>query len=627
MALNTGTENDTTKPHAGGGMNQGGQTQQPDREIPTNPSAMNFDTSLGFGGRELFTMASNLGSEYINKLAQEMLEAYRGLPNGDRPKVSILDKDVINNLAYSSLVVHMKNEQFVNYYIILLEGTGREPMTADAIIAEVNSAQRPGGQQPFVYTTGDAIDSVLHEEVQAALIAEYGESTNLRPVDAVVVPHTQHETAQIAVRLAAMGFNACRTDAAIATGQLKDFNIVSAKQKSPNTILKLETNMLKQTVNDEVDNPVRSDFIVELNAIDASQQIQSLNLQNSKNTIARVSGFIDAIPEEIQVLTQPGMPTMTNIRLHPHMVITNNAVQTPTPGNMLLGVISSLVMTNQNMWLASVMPSDNRKGVRNIGSLNLLTNLENNQNGIGEALDLTGKKITADESYALIKQMFTLSPIVSYDIESFGSQTFYTSSLAIAAQPGNGAAKIEASREIIDTAKWLTNGNFPSDFPANEIFVNSGIVIPLGRWSDKSGERDIRDVDAAFIATQTQDVGLINKWVLSGLPREASGMDPYITKVDLISKLIPGAVITGKAVRVTFSAKFINTLINAAMGAGLDARYEPEIKFVETNNLAMVGNYMAGAGLDGGASGFAKQQMNNAPLYATPYSTNGATRY
>lgn len=62
------------------------------------------------------------------------------------------------------------------------------------------------------------------------------------------------------------------------------------------------------------------------------------------------------------------------------------------------------------------------------------------------------------------------------------------------------------------------------------------------------------------------------------------------------------------------------------MGAGLDARYEPEIKFVETNNLAMVGNYMSGAGLDAGSAGFAKQQLNNAPMYATPYAT-GPGRY
>ena len=104
-------------------------------------------------------------------------------------------------------------------------------------------------------------------------------------------------------------------------------------------------------------------------------------------------------------------------------------------------------------------------------------------------------------------------------------------------------------------------------------------------------------------------------------------MDPYISKVDLISKLIPGAVITGKAVRVTFSEKFISTLMNAAMGAGLDARYEPEITFMETNNIAMVGNYMAGAGLGGNAAGFAKQQMNNAPMYQTPYAANGFGRY
>ena len=580
---------------------------------------------MGFGLNPMFTMAANNGSEYTNKIAKSITEIYKGLPTGERPKVSILDKEVIPGLAYSSIVVSMSANNIVDYYIIALEATGRSPMTAADIMAEVQSSLMTKGQIPFIYVPGDAIDAVLHEKIRTVLVSEYGEGHTYTSVDGLVVPNVQHEDDQLAVRVASIAFNACKAEKELITGNVRDLNIRVAKQQSPHTILKLESNLLKQTIKDEVDNPIRSDWQMELNAVDTTNNITSLNLQNAKTTLTRSTGFIDAIPQAIQIPTVPGTPPAQAWRLHPHLIISSNSVYATTPGYTLLGLISSLTMINDNMWVAALMPKDNKKALRNVGALNIITNIENNANGIGTVLDLSDKAIKPEEAYATIKNMFSEAPVVSYDIEAYGPQTHYSSIFALASQPGNSSAKWDAAKNIVEAAHWLTDGRFPSDYPLSEIFIGSGIMVPVGKWTDKTGERDIRDIDTAFVATQTQDSEMINKWILSGLPEEKTGLDPFTSKIDIISKLIPNAVISGKAVRVTFTANFISTLIEAAVGAGLNANYEPSIKFVETTSLDVLNQYIGNAGINNQAS-FARQATSTGPTYSTNFSTMGSWR-
>ena len=578
--------------------------------------------SIGFGSRDMFLMSANQGSEYTLNIAKTIIEAYKNIPGTTKPRVSVLDKEVINNLAYSAIVVSIKHNDEVSYFTVLLEATGRKPMKAADIISEINAATKVVGSRPKIFTTDDAIDSVLHQEIKTALVKEYNINT-IMSVDGLVIPTEHGDITIIANNIAAIAYNACAIDALITSGDMKDLNIFDAKTKVPGSVLRLESNMSKTTAISETGAPVRADWKVDLNLVDTTSQVTSLNLQNNKVTLARTAGFVDAIAEEVLTPTLPGHPANVSVRLRPHIVITSDNVNTPTTGYMLLGLISSLVMTNKNMWLAAVMPKDNK---HNVGALNILTNLDNNANRVGSVLDLSGKKTTTDEVYALIKQMFALDPIVSFDVASFGAQTYYTSILATAAQPGNSKSKMNAARELVQVASWLTAGNFPSDYPLNEIFANNGVIVPTGTWADKTGVRDIRDIDLAFIATQTSDVGMLNKWNLSNLPKDSTGLDPYLTKVEIISKIVPDAEISSKAIRVTFSGKFITTLVNSAISAGLDPKYEPEIKFAETNNLAIMGSYLQGAGINNGYS-FAREQAVAGPSYVTAYSGVGQNRW
>jgi hypothetical protein len=620
MGVNSDANNNQ-KPNAGASVGAT-QTAAAVADLKSNMGAkMQTPMGIGFGGRDIYTMSTNQGSEYTMNIGNALLETFKPILTAQRPRVTVIDKEIFTGIAYSTIVISKSDGGVVNYYTLLLEDTGRRPMKAIEITNEVNQAIKTN-TRPFIFTTDDAIDSELMRIIVSALSKEYGENTEFVTVDGLVVHATHEDVATLARRIAPIAFNALNVEAALTSGTTRDLNIREAVGRSGESMLKIESNMGNPVSRDESGRPVRTDWRIELLRVNTQQQFHSLNADTGRQTLAAVSGYIDAIPDNVQTQV-PGMPMVSQLRLKPHIVITSDAVAMPTTGFALLGLIAGMVMTQKNMWMAALTPRNDRTP----GVLNMITNLEGNPNGIGAVLDLTSKKNTTDEIYGIIGQMFSLAPVVSLDIPSFGPQTSYLSIFSQAAQPGNNENKTAAAKELIAAANWLTDGNFPSDFPIGNIFATSGVVVPTGVWADKSGERDIRDVDLAFVCAKNGDTAVMNKYVYSSLPRDLNGgSDPFINRVDVISRIMPDAEIAGKAIRVTFTADFITTLANAATAAGLDVRYEPEIVFTENTNIGLVGQHYQNTGITN-ASGFARQNISAGPNFGTGYSNMGFGRY
>lgn len=580
----------------------------------TQDTFTGLESTIGLGD-QLFLMSSGLGSEYTLSLGNAVKEVYKNIP-GQKPRVSILDRDTITNLAYSAIVISTKSNNSVNYYTIILEATGRQPMKAGEVIAELNTTRTPG-TRPMIFTIDDAYDGILMGVIEDTLAKEYG-SVDMTSVDGMVVYRNSGDVTAIAAKVAALGYNATLIETMLANGEVKDLNIAQHRQAIANGAVRITSDMSRTTMVDEVGAPVRADFKIELGLADLSGQSSSINAGTSRKVLARVSGFVDAIPEEIPVPTQPNQPPATIVRMHPHIIITSDAVATPSPGYMLLGLIAGTVMVNNNMWLGCVTPHNKN----DTGALNLHTNLDGNRT----VLELGSKKTTPEEMYGILTQMYSLAPIISFDVPSFGPQTFFTSILSAAASPAANKTKESALRRLVQIAVRLTDGAFPSDFPINEIFVNSGVVVPCGVWADKTGERDIRDIDMSFIASQTHDIGMMNQWAVSNLPREVSGRDPFLLKTEIISRIVPDAEIRGKAIRVTFTSKFIATMINAMRSAGLEPRYEAAVVFNEQSSIANIGSYYAQGGM-GNIGGFQRFQQNTGNNWASGYSNMGYSRY
>lgn len=624
MGINDGKEQAKGQqqvPNVNGGV--GGPTQQSNggNAVSGRVAAIGFSLSAS----SLPILNTSKGSEYTTQFASFLQEAYdKDINNKNKqPKITVLDNAIKQRIAYSVVVVSMLLNARVNYFTILLESTGRGPMRANAIAAEIKTAEKIQNSKDIrIYTADDAIDGVLHNEIRAALAEQYGDM-EMVPVDGVVIPTKAVIAYDFCRNIATIGYNACFLDYMLSSGNLKDINIADAKKEAGQTFLRIESNMSRTQLKNLVGDPIRSDFAIKLIEAPVNQQFQSLNLGESPSDLVITTGYVDAIPTPVALPTMPGQAPVTVLRMMPNIVLTSVFPLVGTLGYAMLGLVSSLVMTNQNMWLAGVLPKDKH----NTGALNIFTNLENNPNGVGAVLELAGKERTNDETYAVLKQMFLNEVAVSMDVPSFGPETTYLSVFAVAAQQTNQQARAGASAEIIRTANELTNGIFPIDFPVNEIFIGKGVNVPTGTWADKTGERDIRDVDLTFILAQTGDIALANDWAFSNTPKDINGKDPYVEKTKVIASVIPDAEITRKSIRVTFTPKFIKTLADASTAAGLDARYEPEIIFAATTNYDIMNSYFGAAGISN-AAGFAKQQMNgNQGFNYNPYGAMGYGRY
>lgn len=548
--------------------------------------------SLGFGSG-LHLMASGNGAEYTSTIGKYMQELYAQLP--DKPKVHVLDRERITNLNYSCIVVSLPNKNGeVCYHITLLSSTGLEVLKASDIVAEARRVMRDANSQARIYTPSDAINSRLNDVVLRELSAVYKDAAYI-PCDGTVIPATGLVTEEVAKRAAVIAYNAVKAEAMLSGGEIADLNVRDALQMSRENGrrgLRLEYNMYPTTVLDIVGKPARQDFKVDLVEI-AQETFFEMNADTTKRLLS-VGGFVDAIYEDIPMQQfQPSMSPVFTRRLHPNIVITNNDALSPTQGFMFLGIAAATLMTRPELWIPSLAAIDH-KSRNNPGGLNILTNIEGEQQGT--PLDLSPKKVTTEQQYAVLKQMYSLSPIISYDVEVFGPNAHYASVIGAAADPNN-SNRAACLDEIIQTCVQLTDGLFPHDFSTADIFATDGVVVPLGHWMDKNGERDIRDVDLAFVANQTGDMSIINKWAGTSLPHTVTGIDPYLTRVEVIEQLMPDADITGKAIRVTFTNKFITTLTQALERAGLSPRYESSVILNEQYNTSQFNDYLAAASL------------------------------
>lgn len=605
---------------------------------------VNYTNSyLGYLQGDIPVMTSDKSKEFISKIRDTIKKEMLSDKRFEDFHLFILDRDVEQRLAYSYIVLSKVEDTKVYYFTVILEATGRKPMSASDVMDEFNMSIKSRTFSNKIWTTDDAFNTVLRELIGDVVCGDAAANynavargnSNFKPrtakdyvaisADGVIIPYFAENFETLPAYVLTAGFNAI-SSASFLSNNTKDLNVAVASQATQGATLRVDSSVIKSVNKDELENPIRADWRLELNLRANNESnlsyVEELNRGNSNATLVKACGYVDAVPDE-KITPVPGGLPIREVRMRPHIVITDINVSKPTTGFTLLGIITSMIMTNKSMWLGAVLPD---KGKYNVGALNLKANLENNPTGLGNFIDLnrSGKdKMSDDEVLTFVNKLFELDPVVSVDVPSYGPHTYYLSVLSAAASGSNSNNTLGAQEALINSAVMLTNNNFPANFPKHEIFANEGVLIPLGVWKDKTGVlRDIRDVDMTMIASETQDVSLMDKWFLSNLPSKYTNLDPYLTKVDLISKVIPKAEITSKAVRVTFTASFVNTLVDAAIKAGFNVRYEPEVKLQEVSNLTGMYGYNASAAI-GDVSRFARQNVIVGNNYNTFWVNNG----
>lgn len=598
-------------------------------------AAGNVNTSLGFLPGDIKLMSANKASDYTIAVGERITKAFTGPQYADF-RVYMLDKEVDQSLAYSYIVIAKSTEKSVYYFVVVLEATGRAPLSAEEIITEFNTSIKNRTVSNKIWTTDDAVNSTLRNKIAALLDRDFRatdkKDRTIIAADGIIIPYTNEDVDVAARNAAAIACNALNVMGVFENPSNKDLNIAKGARETKNAVLQIESSISRTTSRDELDNPIRSDWKIDLavrqenQAYDNLSYIDDLNRENQSCVLTKACGFIDAIADEKITPIAGGVP-LREIRMSPHIIITDIFASKPTMGFMLFGLISTLVMGNKNMWLAAFLPDGSKY---NVGALNIKTNIEKNQNGIGNKIDFNAErgknKLTQEQIYTIINDMFSLAPIVSMDIPAYGPHSYYSSVLSSAASGSVTPNSDGAINALIETAHSLTNGAFDKNFPKDSIFSYEGVVVPMGTWMDKNGQlRDIRDVDLTMIASETESIELMDEWIMSNLPSRLTSKDPYLTKVNIINQLIPKAKITGKAIRVTFTKLFISHLEEAAVKAGLRVKYDSEAKVVESNNLGVVTSAYANARRDGNAR-FAYENVFSGPTYNTNWISSG-TRF
>lgn len=591
---------------------------------------------IGFGGvvNGVNFLTDSKGSEYTNEIAKTISEVYDKLNDGEvNLSVLVLDKEVDNNsLSYSAIVVSSveKSNDTVSYYTILLGSTGQKPMTAGEINAEIEGLKNsPAGYKPRIYTIDDAVNGILNEIICAKLAQKYNAKT-ARPVDGVVVIDVENGVSlkDVANNLAILAYNAIYADELVPTAD-DDLNIAEAKEDVPTSVFNITTNLSKSPIYNVIGEPVRADWKVNLSLIEGNKQSDVMNSVNPDLDLAGVTGYIEAIPQTDPNISKlysgtvpPGTP-INDIRLRPQIIITDLATRAPTAGFALLSLISSLVMTEKDMYVRALFPTDKKN---HVGYLNRITKVNNND----AVLPISDNKYTENDIANAILSMFTLEPVLSLDIQNYGPQSFYTSVFAKAARPltdkeHENNEKIAAGRYIVELAHNLTDGHFPDNFPADNIFTDQGIIVPIGYYETNNGLRDIRDIDLTFILSKTDNEELGTAWSQSSV---LGYSDNFITKTNVISQLCKDAKITGKAIRVTFTNAFLSELANAASRAGFRCKYKTEFTINPTRSINVVSSYFDRAAIADGRQSFLNYQgINRGANYATRFVDDGYRRW
>lgn len=591
--------------------------------LNTQPQpSIGIDNALFLGSDGLSLLNADKGNELVGIIIEGITKIFKETNKSNQNfKVIGLDKSTIQNIAYSSVVVALKHTDKIFYYTILLEKTGRSPLSASDYYREylnVAKSKNPNVGIGNLYTTDDALDDIYHKEIQKVLIENYNisdtEIANLKfsSLDGIIIPYNLNDINSRIGILASLSYNTIYSYIQLSEGNTKDLTLA---KRNNNDTLSLSTNFSKVRSVNELGLPVRSDWVFDLN-LTTNTQANSINIAQRRSIITKTSGYVDYLPEQVNLLgdqllpnnIQPYNGVTTGIRFRPNIIISGIQTLYPTLGYGLLGIIASLVIAKRETIINALVPKDS---INQLGNLNLLANIERNvESNLGNKLNLLGKELRLEEVHKIIQKLVPLDPVISLDIECFGlNGTFMSPFMFASSYSGNQSS----GRAILDTANQLTNGNLYNILQNQSINVTTdeGIIIPSGYFMDSSGERDLRDIDLAYVTGHTEDMNLINKFVLSNLPYSQTNSDSYITRMEVISKLVPDAVITGKICRVTLSSAFINALSQAASQAGLGIRYDQVVNNLNNFDITKITTNFMNNGINGNFGNVFNSGYNN----------------
>lgn len=582
----------------------------------TNVKRTGFMSGNMFGA----PIGRGVGSEYLNKIADNISTTYKTASSDYEMTVLVMDKANEISLAYSGIIVCTRMRSQANRvaaHIFLVEGTGEK----------LNSVYENimGQQVEILRVTSDAFDNTIIKIAKENIAKAFPGST-IYVVDGSVIPSEfDPENKAHSHQLALNAGLAVGTELEIHDANFRDVNIVDVLD---NSTLIVDIGFDRKQMDDAYGSPMRSDLLIQFRSQKPGrEQNQSVNSYDKDVQLSTISGFIDMLYAPIQQQQMynpwaPVSPTM-NQKFAANLVITNLATSYGyTPGMVLLSLVTAMTINNNGIWIQNFRPMASKSKevcLFDVGALNIEGNMEANPTGYGVAPDTKSSDFTLEELGKFMGMLVRPGLMISIDVPDCGPQTWYTSVFREAAN-GN----VAAYDVIYNSAMELTNGNFAKHFAkGTPMFEFKDNRVHLGYWTDTSNQRrDIRDIDYLAVSNLSgkKNPEYIRNWSDTFL----SQYRPLPTRMNDRKKMIEGmtgmsAVFKGFATRVTFGVAFLQALASSCMEAGLNPVVKTPLTSADFINQRGMATFVNTALLSPGQT-----FGNNGFAYQTPYQNRNA---
>ena len=571
--------------------------------------------TLGFGlSNPSGIMPSSMGSEYTEQWFQALTKSYKSI-DGFNVTLIKMDRNNVKNIAYSCILVCLSKKGVPNkvaFTTLLLAATGELPPKLENINTQAMLNPVPGKPPELIRVPSDAFDDELNKRIKEHIFNTFNNLKNpeFYQVDGVVVPQELDPNKEGEVwAIASTVGNADYWELFINSDEFNELVISEAMQNQKGTELTIDVRCDRGTIMNEVHQPKRHGFIVELNAKNTRRDLRSVNLTDTQETKIRCVGYTDFIPVAQSVGGMNQMATQV-IRFRPHIILNSITSVTATPGFLMLGIAVGMSIRNNDLWLNTVKPSEADE-LHDPGALNYMANLQNNQSGVGKKVDFFAKGLSPYDVDNALRAMILPGAVLSVDVDVYGPQTWFTSILSSAAVPGPNQAG--ARRAIVAALDSATEGRFSTRFKSDNIFQNV-VQVPMGTWVDNnSNVRDLAEFDFLAISNilGPENNQIASDWALTTARPNMNDIQAIVKRLDILKMVAPGANITGWSIRVTFTAEFLQALESSISESGFGANFNAPTIVHGLGNLTTVGDYMSGAAMPTGMSPLARPVQNN----------------
>ena len=546
---------------------------------------------IGLSGMDSMLLEDG-DQESLGKYATKAAEV---LKDGTLPiKVMKLDKEKFG-LGYSFVLYSFKADNGVVYYFsVLLESTGRAPLTCKQIVDELTIKNSNAS-----LVTSDAFDNIFDDVAEALLKKAYPGASGLRSLDGAVIPNKSDVESASEV-VSKYAHNRMVIVSEIGSGKATDLSIAALRSISRNSSINLDISFNTGLTINMVGRTIRSDFNIESN-ITSNVNIRSMHDVSGRKKISTVAGYLEYLVSD-KVNDYTGQIT----KVATPMLILNEFIGKASSLNFVLtSIINSTVFSNRATLRNLIIEKD-------AGALNVLFNYGGDASKPGDKLSFKDPKAKPEIISDIIRQHIVPTPIIAVEVELYGADYSHMTPFAALA---NAETYQAATEDILNGASLLVGAKMES----SSVLGDETSIVPIGEYLDADGNiRDLREIDLNFICTYTNDPSLIYEWIYSTLTPSMcismTGKDPYMLRLSVINKLAAmlgfTPTITGKAVRVPLNGMFVDELTRKAMAA----KYTPipssnEIGYNDFNNLQVVANAYANSSLTN--TGFGMQTYGN----------------